>query len=72
MTSALQKRVLNPLHSVNIIGERPHHLKTQMEPAIALNISILATIVGLTGYAVYTAFGPPAKELDDPFEDHED
>jgi PsbN protein len=43
-----------------------------MEPAIALNISILATIVGLTGYAIYTAFGPPAKELDDPFEDHED
>jgi PsbN protein len=43
-----------------------------MEPAIALNISICAALVGLTGYAIYTAFGPPAKSLDDPFEDHED
>ncbi|NJR49376.1 MAG: photosystem II reaction center protein PsbN [Leptolyngbyaceae cyanobacterium CSU_1_3] len=43
-----------------------------MEPAIALNISICAAIVSLTGYAIYTAFGPPAKELNDPFEDHED
>ena len=30
-----------------------------MEPAIALNISICAALVGLTGYAIYTAFGPP-------------
>lgn len=43
-----------------------------MEPAIALNISILVALVGLTGYAIYTAFGPPSKELADPFEDHED
>ncbi|HIK14852.1 MAG TPA: photosystem II reaction center protein PsbN [Leptolyngbyaceae cyanobacterium M33_DOE_097] len=43
-----------------------------MEPAIALNISICAVLVGLTGYAIYTAFGPPAKDLSDPFEDHED
>jgi PsbN protein len=26
----------------------------------------------LTGYAVYMAFGPPSRLLDDPFEDHED
>ncbi|EAW38684.1 MULTISPECIES: photosystem II reaction center protein PsbN [Lyngbya] len=43
-----------------------------MEPAIALNISIAAVVVVITAYAVYTAFGPPAKELSDPFEDHED
>ena len=43
-----------------------------MEPAIALNISIAAIVVVITAYAVYTAFGPPAKELSDPFEDHED
>jgi PsbN protein len=43
-----------------------------MEPAIALNISLCATIVVITGYAIYTAFGPPSAELDDPFEDHED
>ena len=39
---------------------------------MALNISLCAVIVGLTGYAIYTAFGPPSKELNDPFEDHED
>jgi PsbN protein len=43
-----------------------------MEPAIALNISLCATLVAIAGYAVYTAFGPPAQQLDDPFEDHED
>ncbi|OUC12431.1 MAG: photosystem II reaction center protein N [Alkalinema sp. CACIAM 70d] len=43
-----------------------------MEPAMALNISLCAVLIGLTGYAVYTAFGPPSKELSDPFEDHED
>ncbi|MBE9031639.1 photosystem II reaction center protein PsbN [filamentous cyanobacterium LEGE 11480] len=43
-----------------------------MEPAMALNISLCAAVVGLTGYAIYTAFGPPASELNDPFEDHED
>jgi PsbN protein len=43
-----------------------------MEPAMALNISFCVALVGLAGYAVYTAFGPPSQELDDPFEDHED
>jgi PsbN protein len=43
-----------------------------MEPAMALNISICAALVGLAGFSIYTAFGPPAKELNDPFEDHED
>ncbi|NJK37940.1 MAG: photosystem II reaction center protein PsbN [Oscillatoriales cyanobacterium RM2_1_1] len=43
-----------------------------MEPAIALNISIAVFVVGITAYAVYTAFGPPSTELSDPFEDHED
>ncbi len=39
---------------------------------MALNISLCVALVGLTGYAIYTAFGPPAGELNDPFEDHED
>jgi PsbN protein len=43
-----------------------------MEPAMALNISLCAALVGLTGYAIYTAFGPNASDLNDPFEDHED
>nr|YP_010376784.1 photosystem II protein N [Adiantum malesianum]UPV69548.1 photosystem II protein N [Adiantum malesianum] len=30
------------------------------------------SLVSFTGYASYTAFGQPSKELRDPFEEHED
>ena len=43
-----------------------------MEPAIVLSISIGAVLVAITGYSIYTAFGPPSAALGDPFEDHED
>jgi PsbN protein len=43
-----------------------------MEPAIALNIGIAAVVIALTGYAIYTAFGPASADLRDPFEEHED
>ncbi|MGG6294458.1 photosystem II reaction center protein PsbN [Leptolyngbya sp. AN02str] len=43
-----------------------------MEPATVLSISVTVALVAVTGYAIYTAFGPPSKELADPFEDHED
>ncbi|MGF1541538.1 MAG: photosystem II reaction center protein PsbN [Pleurocapsa sp.] len=43
-----------------------------MEPAIVLSISIGAVLVAITGFSIYTAFGPPSADLGDPFEDHED
>ncbi|QSJ14802.1 photosystem II reaction center protein PsbN [Nostoc sp. UHCC 0702] len=43
-----------------------------MEPAIVLSISVGVILVGITGFGIYTAFGPPSKQLADPFEDHED
>ncbi|WP_392531088.1 photosystem II reaction center protein PsbN [Nostoc sp. C117] len=43
-----------------------------MEPAIVLSISVAAVLVAITTYGIYTSFGPPSKQLDDPFEDHED
>ncbi|MBD2091633.1 photosystem II reaction center protein PsbN [Microcoleus sp. FACHB-1515] len=43
-----------------------------MEPATVFSISIAALLVAVTGFAIYTSFGPPSKELEDPFEDHED
>jgi PsbN protein len=43
-----------------------------MEPATVLSISVGVFLVAITGLSIYTAFGPPAKELSDPFEDHED
>ena len=43
-----------------------------MEPATVLSITIGALVVAITGFSIYTAFGPPSAELSDPFEDHED
>lgn len=43
-----------------------------MEPATVLIISVGAVLIAFTAFAVYTAFGPPAKQLADPFEEHED
>jgi PsbN protein len=43
-----------------------------MEPAIVLSISIGAVLIAITGFSIYTAFGPPSADLGDPFEDHED
>jgi len=43
-----------------------------MESATVLSISIGVALLLVTGFALYTAFGPPSKQLADPFEDHED
>lgn len=43
-----------------------------METATSVAISISRSLVSLTGYALYTASGQPAKELRDPSEEHED
>lgn len=43
-----------------------------MEPATVLIISVGGIVLAFTAFAVYTAFGPPAKQLADPFEEHED
>jgi PsbN protein len=43
-----------------------------MEPAIVLSISVAVALVAITAFAIYTSFGPPSKQLADPFEDHED
>jgi PsbN protein len=43
-----------------------------VEPGLVIGISVFAALVTITGMAIYTSFGPPSKELSDPFEDHED
>ena len=43
-----------------------------MESATVLSISLGAILILITGFSIYTAFGPPSTELSDPFEDHED
>jgi PsbN protein len=46
--------------------------RTIMEPATVLIITLAVTCVGITALAIYTSFGPPSKELADPFDDHDD
>ena len=41
-------------------------------PALSVALAVLAVLLGLTGFGIYTAFGPPSKRLTDPFDDHED
>lgn len=41
-------------------------------PALNVAIAVLVVLLGLTGFGIYTAFGPPSKQLTDPFDDHDD
>ena len=41
-------------------------------PALSMALAVLAVLLALTGFGVYTAFGPPSKGLTDPFDDHDD
>ncbi len=43
-----------------------------MDTATIVSFSIGVILIIITGFAIYTAFGPPSAELSDPFEDHED
>nr|YP_010933222.1 N protein of photosystem II [Nitella hyalina]APP89437.1 N protein of photosystem II [Nitella hyalina]WKT08486.1 N protein of photosystem II [Nitella hyalina] len=43
-----------------------------METATLVTIFLSSLLVSITGYALYTAFGKPSKQLRDPFEEHED
>jgi PsbN protein len=43
-----------------------------MESATVISITFAVILIAITGFAVYTSFGPPSAELSDPFDDHED
>jgi PsbN protein len=43
-----------------------------MESATVISITFAAILIAITGFAIYTSFGPPSAELGDPFDDHED
>jgi PsbN protein len=45
---------------------------TSTSPALSVALAVLAVLMALTGFGIYTAFGPPSKRLTDPFDDHED
>ena len=41
-------------------------------PAMSVALAVLAVLLGLTGFGIYQAFGPPSKGLTAPFDDHDD
>ncbi len=41
-------------------------------PAFPLILGMVVIVFGFTGFGIYTSFGPPAKQLDDPFDEHDD
>jgi len=43
-----------------------------METATIIIIFVSSLLLGITIYSIYTAFGPAAKNLRDPFEEHAD
>ena len=47
-------------------------IHNNMETATIIVIFLSSLLLGITTYSVYTAFGPTAKNLRDPFEEHED
>jgi PsbN protein len=61
------------LCTIILIKNKPlfwNYLKMETATLVAIFISCL--LISFTGYALYTAFGQPSKELRDPFEEHED
>ena len=45
---------------------------TSSSPALSVALAVLAVLLALTGFGIYTAFGPPSRQLSDPFDDHDD
>ncbi|MEA5569570.1 photosystem II reaction center protein PsbN [Calothrix sp. UHCC 0171] len=43
-----------------------------MEPATVMILSVSVIVVAVTAMSIYLSFGPPSKQLADPFDDHED
>ena len=41
-------------------------------PAFFLTVFLSFLLLSATGYSLYVGFGPPSRDLRDPFEEHED
>jgi PsbN protein len=46
--------------------------KNMESPAFFFTIFLWCLLLSITGYSIYVGFGPPSKDLRDPFEEHED
>ena len=47
-------------------------LSSAPDPAVSIAVTILVLLLALTGFGLWTAFGPKAAKLTDPWDDHDD
>ena len=47
-------------------------LSSTPDPAVSIAVTILAIRLALTGFGRWTAYGPSAAKLTDPWDDHDD
>ena len=47
-------------------------MEATSDAGLTIAFTIAATLAGLTAYGIYTAFGEPGKQLEDPFDHHDD
>ncbi len=49
-----------------------YYLVCMESPAFFFTIFLWCFLLSITAYSIYVGFGPPSKNLRDPFEEHED
>ena len=47
-------------------------LSSTPDPAASIAVSILILLLALSGFGLWSAFGPKAAKLTDPWDDHDD
>lgn len=65
----------NQIHYLLLITKlQPNSSMTieNLDSSLLLVTFLECLLLGIVAYAIYVAFGPPAQELRDPFEEHED
>ncbi len=48
------------------------NLSSATDPEFSIAVSILAILLALTSFGLWTAFGPKDAKLTDPWDDHDD
>ena len=46
-------------------------LSSAPDPALSMAVTILVILLALTGFGLWTAFGPKAAKLTDPCDEHD-
>ena len=47
-------------------------LSSAPDPALSMAVIVLVILLSLTGFGLWTAFGPKAAKLTDPWDEHDD